>query len=158
MIERSRYSRSDLARFIGVAAKTVAAWSKMPSFPAADSRDLFDGVEFFEWWVERKAPKAQREKIAKKLGVIVPDEEPKAAPDDFAARRQRAKALMEELKLEMEQKTVVRVTDLSQTIETLIRCLRSGCDALQRRFGQEAADILEQSISEAENEIGVLTP
>jgi hypothetical protein len=129
----------------------------MPSFPAPDSRDLIDGVEFFIWWMEKKAAKSIRDGLAKKLGVPIPDDEPKAAADDFGARRQRAKALMEELKLELEQKTVVRVSDLQQNIETLIRCLRSGCEVLTRRFGEEAAEILERAITEAESEIGALT-
>ena len=154
MGERSRYSRADLARMIGSTTKTVAAWSKMPSFPAADSRDLIDGVEFMLWWIERKAPKSIRDDLAKKLGVDVQEEQPKSVEDDFAARRARAKALMEELNLEREQKTLVRVSDLQQHVDTLIRCLRSGCDVLQRRFGTEAAEILERSIAEAEIEIG----
>lgn len=153
MVERSRYSRSDLASLIGVAPKTVAAWSKQPSFPAADSRDLIDGVDFFLWWIEKKAPKGTRNDLAKRLGVAVQEEQQPSPEDDFATRRQRAKALMEELNLEREQKTLVRVSDLQQHVETLTRCLRSGCETLQRRFGKEAAEILEQSIDEAQAEI-----
>ena len=156
MIERAHYSRSDLARLIGVAPKTVAGWAKMPSFPPSDSRDLIDGVEFLSWWFEKKASKSIRDDLAKRLGVPVPEDEPKSVDDDFSARRSRAKALMEELKLEQEQKTLVRVSDVQQHIETLTRCLRSGCEVLQRRFGQEAAEILERAITEAESEIGRL--
>lgn len=128
----------------------------MPSFPAADSRDLIDGVDFMLWWIERKASKAIRDDVARKLGVAVQEETPPSPEDDFAARRARAKALMEELNLEREQKALVRVTDVQQHIETLTRCLRSGCEVLQRRFGEEASEILERAISEAETEIGRL--
>ncbi len=121
-----------------------------------DSRDLIDGVDFFIWWMAKKAPKAVRDDLAKRLGVAVVEEQPKSVDDDFAARRARAKALQAELDLEQQQKTVVRVADLQQHIETLTRCLRSGCDVLQRRFGPEAAEILERSIAEAESEIGRL--
>lgn len=128
----------------------------MPSFPAADSRDVIDGVDFMLWWLEKKAPKSVRDELAKKLGVAVVDEQPKSVEDDFAARRARAKALMEELNLEREQQSVVRVSDIRQHVETLTRCLRSGCEVLQRRFGSEAAEILERAITEAESEIGRL--
>ena len=104
--------------------------------------------------MEKKAPKSVRDELSKRLGVAVVEEQPKSVEDDFAARRARAKALMEELNLEREQGTVVRVADLQQHIETLTRCLRSGCDVLQRRFGPEAAEILERAIAEAESEIG----
>ena len=128
----------------------------MPSFPAADSRDLTDGVDFLLWWIERKASKGVRDDIAKKLGVAVSVEVQQSPEDDFSARRARAKALMEELNLEREQKTLVRVADVQQHLETVTRCLRSGCEVLQRRFGQEAAEILERAINEAESEIGRL--
>ena len=154
MGERSRYSRADLARMIGSTTKTVAAWSKMPSFPAADSRDLIDGVDFMLWWFEKKATKGVRDDLSRRLGVAVPEQDQQTPEDDFVNRRARAKAMLEELNLAREQKTLVRISDLQQHIETLIRCLRSGCDVLQRRFGTEAAEILERSIAEAEIEIG----
>ncbi len=128
----------------------------MPSFPAADSRDLIDGVDFILWWIERKASKGIRDDVARKLGVAVQEETPPSPEEDFAARRARAKALMEELNLEREQKALVRVADVQQHIETLTRCLRSGCEVLQRRFGEEASEILERAIIEAETEIGRL--
>ncbi len=115
---------------------------------------MIDGVDFLLWWIERKASKGIRDDIAKKLGVAVQAEVQRSPEDDFTARRARAKALMEELNLEREQKTLVRVSDLQQHIDTLTRCLRSGCEVLQRRFGQEAAEILERAIAEAESEFG----
>jgi len=145
-----------LASLTGVAPKTVAAWSKMPSFPVADSRDLFDGVDFMLWWFAKKASKGIRNDLATRLGIAVQAEEPASVEDDFASRRTRAKAMLEELNLEREQKLLVRVSDVQQHIETLTRCLRSGCEVLQRRFGQEAAEILERAITEAEIEIGRL--
>ncbi len=126
----------------------------MPSFPAADSRDLIDGVDFMLWWLERKASKAIRDDLARKLAAAVQVEVQQSPEDDFTARRARAKALMEELSLEQAQKSLVRVVDVQQHIETLTRCLRSGCEVLQRRFGSEASEILERAISEAETEIG----
>lgn len=153
MAERGRYSRSQLAVFVGTSAKTVAAWSKLPSFPATDSRDQIDGVDFLAWWFEKKATKRVRDDLSKRLGVAIPEQVQQTPEDDFANRRARAKALLEELNLEREQKSLVRVADVQQHVETLTRCLRSGCEVLQRRFGQEAAEILERAINEAETEI-----
>jgi len=155
--ERGRYSRAQLAVMVGTSAKTVAAWSKLPSFPPADSRDQIDGVDFLAWWFERKATKGTRDDLAKRLGAAVPEQVQQTPEDDFANRRARAKAMLEELNLEREQKSLVRLTDVQQHVETLTRCLRSGCEVLQRRFGQEAAEILERAITEAETEIGRLT-
>lgn len=141
---------------VGASVKSLAQWSKLPSFPRPDHQDRIDAVEFFAWWLERKADKSFRDTVASALGAVVSAETAVSPEDEYAARRARAKAMLEELKLEQEQKTLVRVSDVQQHIETLTRCLRSGCEVLQRRFGQEAADILERSISEAETEIGRL--
>lgn len=157
-MERGRYSRSELAGLIGSAPKTLAAWSHLPSFPEPDARDRFDGLEFLAWWLEKKATKSFRQDIAKRLGLaaIAMEEPAPAVDEDFQHRRQRAKALIEELRLEEQQGSVVRVADVMVHLETLTKSLRTGAEVLQRRFGPEAADILETALKEAETELGRL--
>ena len=140
---------------VGVSAKTVAAWSKLASFPAVDSRDRIDGIEFLLWWIVQKSTKSLKDDIAGRLGVLQAEEAatPSADDDDFGRRRQRAKALLEELKLEAEQGSVVRMSDVLENFAIVTKCLRAGAEVLQRRYGLEATDILESAISEAESEL-----
>lgn len=154
-MERGRYSRSELALLVGTSPKTVAAWSKLASFPEADTRDRFDGIEFLTWWLEKKATKAFRSSLGKMLGVLAETEAETvvSVEDDFQQRRWRAKALQEELRLEAEQGSLIRIDDLRGNLQTVAKHLRSGAEVLQRRFGQEAADILETAIAEAEAEL-----
>ena len=154
-MERGRYSRSELAVLVGTTPKTVAAWSKLASFPEADTRDRFDGIDFVTWWIEKKATKAFRSSLGKMLGVLDEAEQETAvsAEDDFQQRRWRAKALQEELKLEAEQNSLIRIEDLKGNLQTVAKHLRTGAEVLQRRFGKEAAGILETAIAEAEAEL-----
>jgi hypothetical protein len=154
-IERRRWSRAELAGLVGVAPKTLAAWSKFPSFPVPDNQDRFCGVEFLLWWVERKAAKAVTDQFRAKLSIEVSaaSAEPVSQEDEFRTRQLRAKALQAELALESEQKSLVRVADVQQHIEAVTRSLRAGCEVLQRRFGEEASEILERAIAEAESEL-----
>lgn len=154
-MERGRYSRTELAVLVGTSPKTVAAWSKLASFPEADTRDRFDGIDFLTWWIERKSTKAFRSSLGKMLGVLDEAEQETAgsAEDDFQQRRWRAKALQEELKLEAEQNSLIRIDDVKGNLQTVAKHLRTGAEVLQRRFGKEAADILETAISEAESEL-----
>ena len=158
-MERGRYSRSELAILVGAAPKTVAGWSQLASFPEADSRDRFDGIEFLLWWIEKKATKDFRGSLGKMLGVMAQSEiqETGSIDDDFQQRRWRAKALQEELKLEAEQGALVRIDDVRGNLQTVAKHLRTGAEVLQRRFGSEAADILETAIAEAEAELERLT-
>lgn len=154
-MERGRYSRSELAVLVGTSPKTVAAWAKLASFPEADSRDRFDGIEFLTWWIEKKSTRAFRDSLARTLGVLAETEQESAvsSEEDFQQRRWRAKALQEELKLEAEQGSLIRIEDVKGHLQTMARHLRTGAEVLQRRFGTEAADILETAISEAEAEL-----
>ncbi len=158
MPERGRYSRAELGTLVGVSGKAVATWSKLPSFPEADKRDRIEGLEFLLWWLEKKATKGIKKEIANRIGIAAAPETI-AAPSgeaDFQQRRQRAKALQEELRLEEQQGSVVRVADVLVHLETLTKSLRTGAEVLQRRFGSEAADIIETAITEAETELGRL--
>jgi phage terminase Nu1 subunit (DNA packaging protein) len=154
-VERGYYSRSELALLVGTTPKTVAAWSRLPSFPESDGRDRFDGIDFLTWWIEKKATKAFRGSLGKMLGVLAETEEQTtvSAEDDFQQRRWRAKALQEELKLEAEQGALIRIEDVKGNLQTVAKHLRTGAEVLQRRFGKEAADILENAITEAEAEL-----
>lgn len=154
-IERRRWSRAELAGLVGVAPKTLAAWSKLPSFPAPNTQDRFCGVEFLLWWLEKKASKFVGDQFRQKLGIPVSalPTEPVSEEDEFRTRQLRAKALQSELQLEAEQKSLVRVADVLTYVEAVTRSLRAGCEVLQRRFGEEASEILERAISEAETEL-----
>lgn len=158
MPERGRYSRGEMAPMVGTSPKTVAAWSKAASFPEPDTRDRFDAVEFFVWWLQNKSPKSVRLDVIGKLtgGDAVTEEPAKSEDDDYQSRLHRAKALQQELKLAEQQGELVRREAVLDDLGTVIRHLRTGADVLQRRFGNDAAEILEQAIREAEKELGGL--
>lgn len=156
MPERSRYTRGELAAMVGSAPKTVAEWSKAGSFPGPDVRDRFDATAFFMWWLQNKSPKSVRLDIIRKLtaGDAVTEEPAQSEDDDYQSRMHRAKALQQELKLAEQQGGLVRREAVLDDLGTVIRHLRTGADVLQRRFGNDAAEILEQAIKEAEKELG----
>ena len=159
------FTLSDLGRFVGVSPTTVGKYAAIVDFPAPVGNGASRrGLDFLAWWLPRKADREYQLSVCRSLMEVLGIGESSQAvaavvesdDDEFGDRLKRAKALKQELELAEKQREFVRVADIADDLQKVIKHLRTGAEVLQRRFGSDASDILESSLQDAERELAEL--
>lgn len=102
--------------------------------PARNADGTYDGPTLLEWMVARERLEAVEKEAAD------------GGADSAKARILEAKAIQEELEVQREQRKLVDREQIHAFLAQLSGTLRSAGDKLQREFGREALEILNDAI------------
>ena len=150
MSELRHQSKAEFAAIFGVSDPTISRYSKQPDFPPPNDRKQYEVLAVVRWYLMRKAPKQLR--LVEPSTVSEPEPSLFDAPpsDDFQGRHTRAKALKEELGLLERTSSVVSVHDLEAAFSAIQKHLTAAGEALTKKYGDGAAEILEGALNQAE--------
>lgn len=98
------------------------------------------------------------QKIAETAEAVSPSDPLMAGPGSAALERYRlARAKREELELEVRQGNLVELDEMRRGWSLIAAQLRQAVDSLQRTFGEEAAGIVRDAMSEAKSSVEEVT-
>jgi len=138
--QRTRTSAvTEIADFAGVSRQTIYDWQKLPGYPRAPdgSVALWDLCE----WRCRAA------------GADVSPETEGGSDSPGLERFRDARAEQEEIKLAEMKRQVVAIDWMHARLNEIASLIRGAGEQLQREYGPDALQILEDAIAEAEGKI-----
>lgn len=133
---------SGLARMAGVHRSTVQQWTKSPDFPQAMADGSINAFAVGVWHRDKQIAKAATQAMGGDPLLATGD-----SPALEAYRWQ--KAILAGFDVEERRRSIIRVDDANEVFGEVARVLRQSHETIQRQFGAEAHDILEDALREA---------
>lgn len=133
---------TELADFAGVSRNTIYEWMKLSGFPKAKDGTVCKW-EMCEWYLTRLTP------------VGAGDADPEAGGDSPGLERYRlARAGQEEIKLAQLRGQVMDRDWVHGKLMEIASLIRGCGEQLQREYGDDARQILDQSMDDVDGKIG----
>lgn len=122
------------AWLIGLTARQLRNYKEAPR----NDDGTYSGQRIVAWWGERNA--AEKDLCA---GPVT----------DNLDRLRRVNAEINELKLEQMRSNVVGVRDVVHVVQAIFTRVRQAIERLQREYGNDAGDVIIESITDAERDL-----
>lgn len=133
---------SGLARMAGVHRSTVQQWTKSPDFPPVMADGSINAFAVGVWHRDKQVTKAATQAMGGDPLLATGD-----SPALEAYRWQ--KAILAGFDVEERRRSIIRVDDANEVFAEVARVLRQSHETVQRQFGPEAHEILEDALREA---------
>ncbi len=149
-------TQAELSRCLGVSVATFNKWTKQAGFPTpfdtASSGPRWTGPDVIRWWLLTQADAKFIESVKSAwFGETTTDDGIEEGA--YKARFERAKAIRQETMLAEEQKRLVSRDDLATDLGVVIKHLRTAGDAIARKYGDDARQIIISGIEQAEESL-----
>lgn len=131
----------DLCRMAGVARSTVQQWTRTAGFPPRMADNSVNAFAAGVWYRDRQ--------ISKVSQSISTDPLMAGEGSDALEAYRWQKAILAGYDVEERRRSIIRMDDANEVFSEVARILRQSHETIQRQFGAEAHEILEDALREA---------
>lgn len=154
-MDRSRVTRSEFGRLVGVSSQTASKYARLPGFPDPDQNDKIEAFAAICWWVVHKAPRPIQRELHSQLGVAlgIATEVPEDRPLSIAEETERLDLQLKAHKVLRAVGEAVLFSDIRGIVGRLASAIREACQQVNAASGRDVLPLFEAAFDQFEEEL-----